>query len=322
LLADAPLTLAAVEERLRTGNLQAREQLDWLLRAFWVSPSLRRFSDAGERIEEALLTSEQRYAESTSRPRHAEFDAMKQRLRDGVRAEGRADVPVLMEEQDHLVDKARSRAPLPAVRPSFLSEGDIAFTHPMRPFTLEAEEESGVALIDALSAFHGVGFRARSFGPTGSAHIGILGLWDVGSIGVAFDAPVRLNGTTARGARTALGITSIELPLGNQLCTGTAMSVRGRDAYTSWRNAIVVWVGKDPLPAPAAVAVEEFSGKTRFEKLTVQQIDLDRDGVPDFRIYAGVEPPQASTETYWKAVFANLNGAWRLVGFSQERDCT
>ena len=65
-----------------------------------------------------------------------------------------------------------------------------------------------------------------------------------------------------------------------------------------------------------------LGGRGQYQKRLVETVDLDGDGVADFSLWSGLDQAVASTDTFWKAVYANLGGTWRLVVYRQEEDCT
>jgi len=99
------------------------------------------------------------------------------------------------------------------------------------------------------------------------------------------------------------------------------MTVRGRRVNAQWTSAIVGWVGK-AQQRRAVVSTSDISTRGKYGKRTTQTIDLEADGVPDFHVYAGVEPPSVEVETLWKMLFVNVDGKWLPIGFAQESDCT
>ena len=98
-------------------------------------------------------------------------------------------------------------------------------------------------------------------------------------------------------------------------------TINAKGINAGWRGAILAWVGKAPSGV-ATMSMRQINGSTQYEKLVIDTIDVDRDGVPDFSVWSGMEEAVASTDTFWKAVFVNVGGKWLLLGFGQEADCT
>lgn len=325
-LGTAKLTIDAIEARLHDKGLASRERLDWQSRAFWVSPSLRRLEAVGYAMEEAFLSEQIHEREIDEgkllRPHHAEFDAMKTRLEKGVSVPPPVSSALAIDETSELLRAAMKRAALPPIRPSFFPGGEPLFAVALFPFTLKRSGSAGPGLTDALSAAHGVSFRTRIVRPVSMAHSGPVGVWDIGRASATFDRAAILYGITRTGASTGLSVASLVTPLGHQPCTGEAMDLNARPLNGRWRSAIVAWVGKPAPPADALVTTRQLGGAGKRGKLVIETIDLDRDGVPDFSVWAGQEPPDVEVETYWKAVFGNIGGTWVLLAFHQETDCT
>jgi hypothetical protein len=328
LLAERPLTLEAIEAELKKPGVASRERLDWESRAFWIAPSLTRFETVGLLMEYVF----RRFEDESPRPRNAEFDAMKQRLSQPtvvsstrppmIRIDPLTVRPTPLEVADTPLREAIKRAALPSIRPSYFHEGEPLYPIALRPFTVRGSGEIAVALIDALSHEHRVAFRTRRWEPAWSAHFGWAGAWDVGRVEVLFDREVTVHGITGQGAPTGFTIASLVAPLGTQACVGSRIDIKGRPVNTGWRESIVAWVGKAPPQTRAAVTTRQVNGPDKYKKLVIELVDLDGDSVPEFSLWAGLEPAVISTETYWKAVFANVGGTWLLLAFNQEADCT
>jgi hypothetical protein len=214
------------------------------------------------------------------------------------------------------------RAALPPIRPSFFPNGEPLFAVALRPFTLEGSGSIGAGLTDALSAVHGVPFGARVLRPASIAYFGTWGVWDIDTVAVTFTREVTVHGVTARGAPTGLAISSLVAPLGNQPCSGSGLRVMARPLDGRWRSAIVAWVGKPGPQADALVTTRQLGGAGKYDKVVIETVDLDRDGVPDFSLWAGVESPGQDAEWFWRAVFGNVGGTWVLLAFNQAVECT
>jgi hypothetical protein len=298
------------------------QDFDREYKAFANAPSLERFVAVGKAAR-ALMTPEQARREDETgkphRPLHKRFEEAKQRLAAGI---GVKD-PVRSRpwwSDDELVDplkKAMTRAQLPTVRQSFFGNPE-PFVVPLRPFTLA---DQFVSLVDALSAFNRTAFRVKVLGPAKPGTHGIYGVYDVGQIGITFAQPVRIHGLAASGAATGADITSLRADFTTNCGEKglNTISVTGIDS--GWRGAVVAWLGKAP-PGTANMSTRQISGADQYEKLVIDTIDIDRDGVSDFSVWSGIAEAVASIDTFWKAVFGNVNGQWVLLAFAQEADCT
>jgi hypothetical protein len=326
LLGDAPLTVPDIEARLRAPALSPGDRVDWQSRAFWVAPSVSRLEAVGYAMEDVFLTAPIQEREANEgkalRPRHADFDAMKARLEAGVIGAPSRPSPLPMEDEDGPLRRAMKRAALPPIRPSYFAGDEPLFGIPLLPFTLHDSGAIGAGLADALSAVNAVSFQARVAGAVYMAHSGSVGVWDVATMAVTFDREVTVYGITGSGAPTGLRIASLVTPLGRQPCTGRTLDLKARPLNGRWSSAIVGWAGKPGPQGSAAVTNRQVGGGGKYDKLVIETIDLDRDGVPDLSLWAGVEPPIVDADRFWKAVFGNVGGTWVLLAFNQEADCT
>jgi hypothetical protein len=336
-LSRTKLTEEAIAERLANTTLQPMELLDWTARAFWVRPSLSRFLDAGRAMEGALFdldTGRREGEQQTSlRPTRAEFEAMKQRLEAGITASG----PIARSYQTNPraedgsrepLDKALKLVPLPAIRPSYFAENERPFALPLGgPFKIADVLYSAPQLIDALSSVHHAPFRVRvldraRFSPIHTIEA-VRGVWDLGRIGVTFGKEARLEAVTSSGRSVAVGVQSLTLQLGQDPCIRTLLGIRTQ-AIAGGRltTATVGWVGKPAMEGKTHVRSQRHDGAGDYDKLIVEDIDLNGDAVPDFSVWAGRYEPVISAEGYWKAVFANVGGKWTLLAYDTDDDCT
>lgn len=331
LLSQEPLTESIVSTWLNTEDLSARDRFEWTSRAFWLDPSLARFQAVGEAMDSALLSAYQRAQErqagNVSRRPNAAFDAMKARLRNPVVPPTHASLPRLPPVTEGYashapVDEARRRVALPPVRTSFFRDGEPLLVVPLRPLLLIHSDLIATSLVDALSVTNQVSFRTRVSSPAYAGHFGTAGAWDVGSVAATFATPVTLQGVTARGEHTKIAITAVEAKIGQHACADTWMRLISKPLDARWRNAIVGWAGKPAPPAPASVVTSVAGGKSRYERVTVETIDLDLDGQADLLTLTGIAPPAATSESTWKAAFANVEGRWVLVAYADVRDCS
>jgi hypothetical protein len=215
------------------------------------------------------------------------------------------------------------RAELPPIRASFFREGDLLYPIALRPFTVRGSGEIAVDLTDALSAFWRVPFRTRRWQPLQFTQYASVGAWDTSGVEVVFEREVAIHGVTGRGEPTGFSIVSMIAPLAFEgRCAGSTIDIKGHATTASWRSSIVAWVGKPAPQGGAAVVVRHVPGANKYKTRVIESVDLNQDGIADFSLWAGLEPEVATTETYWKAVFANVEGKWLLLAFNQEPDCT
>jgi hypothetical protein len=361
LLTPQALTLALVDAQLAKGGTDPKTALDWHARAFWIAPSMGRWVAVGLALESAHLDAATREREITEhtplRFKVPEFEAMKQRLAAGVRVAAEnfrpatgytADDPRLAYMH---VQAARQRIALPAVRPSFFQANETPVVISTAKFA-EYDSTHTIDLIDALSAANGAPYRAELGGTASYARNGvapilaggtpwrlmrvagamdiIVGIWDTGGVHVTYSRDAVLHGVSVRGEPTALNINEIALTFGdNSGCSYARPSLEMKTApvagYAPHASAVVSWAGK-PVPggatARAQVKSRQISGASEFDLVVTQEIDLDRDGVADFLLWQGRYQPQVSAEGLWSAVFANVAGAWRLLDYVEDADCT
>jgi hypothetical protein len=276
-----------------------------------------------------LLTEAAREQEGTTekpyRQPNAEFDAMKARLVAGVVPDPRDYTPRSIEGSEHYywepVQLAMKRTPLPAVTSSFFRADEPLFAVALRPFGLDEQGPLAIGLADALSAVHRVPFRMRVLAPAGYYYGGPIGIWDISSVGMRFEKPVVLHAVAARGGTTGLEVSSVRGPIGEQPCSGPKMSVVGKRQNAQWTAASLAWAGKPAASTPAVTATQ-IGGNTKYERLTVESVDLNGDKIPDFVAWTGLAEAVVQAEIPWKAVFANVEGKWLLVALAQGLDCT
>jgi hypothetical protein len=163
----------------------------------------------------------------------------------------------------------------------------------------------------------------------------VIGVWDVGGLHITFDGNAILHGVTERGEPTARNVREIGLEIGlemgyddGRLCyrgTGFAMESKPVAGYAPSASAILRWVGK-PMPggarARATVKTQRLAGESEYDKVIAHEIDLNRDGVADFLVWQGRYRPQVTAEGLWEAIFANIDGQWRMVSYIEDSDCT
>jgi hypothetical protein len=356
------LTLAYVDAQLDKKNLDARTLLDWHSRAFWIAPSLTRWSAVGVALENAFLNEETRNREITGakplRFKVPEFEAMKQRLGNGLQVTPDAlavpqGVPTAAlnapdTPYEHMKSAAQ-RIRLPAIKSSFFKAGEVPVIVAPEKYG-ENDSVRTVALVDALSAANKTVFQATVTGPAQYAMSGemhesasggelkllrvsspldiIVGVWDVGSLRVNFRGGALLHGVTKRGEPSAEAVDGVEIPMGTSTsCAASPMDLKAHPVpgYARPADAIVRWAGK-PMPggdaARAQVKSRQIGGKSQYNLVLMHEIDLNGDGIADFVVWQGRYEPQVSAEGIWNAVFANIDGQWMLLSYDEDADCT
>lgn len=344
-LAATPLSMAEITKQLAKPKLPPREQLDWESRAFWVQPSLQRWVDIGKSLEKVHLSPETLNKEiAQTKPlrfKVPEFEAMKRRLEQGIVSPPLASLTFNASDiYDGYLAQALKRASLPRIKPSYFTD-DAVFALPGQPFNLEMAQFNGIALVDALSGFHKTPFRVHFNRPAYYAGLNlprgqtgfiktagpldiIAGTWDVGALTANFDTPARLNGITLRGRATAIDVAAVGVDFNSGSCIGNGLTLDTRPVkqMPPWQDTLVAWVGKPALPRVATVKTRRLNGKDQYNRLEIHDIDLNGDGVVDFSVWNGRYEPQISADGLWQAVFANVDGKWRLMAYEQDADCT
>ena len=309
---------------LLAAALSPVQDLDASLKDFHNAPSLEKFVALGELVALATMTPERgRLEDETGKPQRPpvpKFEDVKKRLAAGIQVEapGSSGQSWSADNLPHALRTAIKRAQLPSVRRSFFGDEEPFIVVPLRPFTLA---DQFVSLADALSAFNRTALRVKVLGPAQPGTHGIYGVYDVGSIAISFAQPARIHGLAANGSATGADITSLRADFTTNCGEPGLNTINAKGINAGWRGAILAWVGKAPSGV-ATMSMRQINGSTQYEKLVIDTIDVDRDGVPDFSVWSGMEEAVASTDTFWKAVFVNVGGKWLLLGFGQEADCT
>ena len=242
---------------------------------------------------------------------------MKKQLADGIVVSGQVSSKpqwVPGTEPDPLA-KAVKRVQLPGVRPSFLGEANL----------------SSCLFVPSRSRTNSWRWRMR-FRRSRGLRMRVLGPAKMGPDGMNRRLGRRNHRDNVREARQdprALRSMAQQPALIWPRCALTSQRTAESEAWLStrrasmprWRNAAIAWIGKPPA-GTARIGTRQVNGKDQDEKLVIDTIDVDRDGIPDFSVWSGIEAAVASTETFWKAVFGNVAGRWVLLAFAQEADCT
>jgi hypothetical protein len=294
-------------------------QRDAAIKAFRESPSLAAFSAAGEAIMAASNWRQVDDANPRPPAKDREFEAMKATLAAGVVVSTSA-LPPLSPPVSSPNERVKLTM-LPAVRPSFFKPGEPLFVVALRPFKLV--DEDVITLVDALSAVNRLAMRVRVVEPMFFGSNGPYGAWDAGVVEARFEQDARVHGVATDGQLTGYNVRSMKAPVGLQPCASRGGSVIGTRAGPAWVSSTVGWVGQ-AAQEKAIVATRQSGGAGVHQKLVNETIDLDRDGVPDFATWAGIDESEIVPEVDipWKAVFVNVGGTWTLGSYRAEPDCT
>lgn len=351
------------QDGLHENHIVYKQLLDWASKAFWISPSLTRWQYVGSVMENALLSTEERNKQyEEQKPKRftvPEFEAMKKKLSEGVVVASstiglhtKMDITRMAEYLPSL-KSANERIKLPKIQPSFFKG--------MSPLVLTSVSYGGLgqdtlgamALIDTLSAYNKIAYKATGSGqasyalniqapmfseansvwrmvPVSGAMEVIVGIWDVSELKVIFDREPVLNGITQQGKTVAQYIKGIDISVGyDSSCSYSSSQIKISKSdvpgYSSSANVWLSWAGK-PIPGgetgKANIKTRQYKGDTPVDLVVASEVDLDGDGVPDFLIWKGRYQPQVSAEGLWETVFANVDGKWVLLRFEQDADCT
>jgi hypothetical protein len=325
MLGKSPLTEAEALRSLGRHTLPAAERLEWAFRAFWINPSLSRFVDAGTILQE--VKSSDAMWKTPQRPRHAEFEALKSRLRQGVIA-GQSDLGSYSEPSGHPQDPlaaVKSMATLLPARPSHFTGPNAPFVIPLRQFGLRDLLYAAPRLADALSGTNRARMRIDVL--TGPIHDprneDFKGIWDVGTLGVTFDQAAVLHGVTADGRSSTIRVQSMRVIAQDWLCPRSPLELQTQVVRGPWDRTIVAWVGQPPGTTSRA-QVRRFDGPAATDKLVIEDIDVNSDAIPDLSIWSGRFRfiLEEDAEGFWTAVFVNVRGAWQLAAYDQLDECT
>ena len=224
-LVEQPLNSGEIETALKKGGLPPNVQRDLLQKLFWIQPNWTRLEAYGAALTRDLLSVQDLQIEMTTyqsrRPKRAEFEAMKQRLRQGWTAE----VPVLPVFDRKTLGKfgikrlpAAEKSLFDTVNVSLIYSPHVGGSYGQRDIVYMAKESLGSGLahwqITDWLAFHAQNrtLRVVDFGrPTAPKYGGPLqGTWDVGGSDIQLsDAGVEVLGLAADGRTMQLKLTSV-----------------------------------------------------------------------------------------------------------------
>lgn len=191
-LAAAPLSASRLDAEL-AASAGAQALPDLLQKRFWIEPTLARLWSYGQSLDARLVPggAANEAEPHAPRPRRADYEAMKQRLKAGwpVAATG---APAPRGEPAH----ATSLAVLPRVRPSLMKAVPIAVLSELTPFNdvadsrrfavedtpgAEGDPVAWLARLAAQAAGVAPMLRVAEYGPPqAQKYGGYVGAWDVG----------------------------------------------------------------------------------------------------------------------------------------------
>jgi hypothetical protein len=160
-------------------------------------------------------------------------------------------------------------------------------------------------------------------GPIDDGRSHYAGIWDVGTLGVTFDQEAVVHGVTGDGRASAIRVESLRIIAQDWRCPRSRLELRTQVIRGPWERAIVAWVGKPP-GTPARAKLRRFDGPNLTDKLVIEDIDVNSDGIADLSLWSGRFHfiLDENAEGYWKAVFVNVGGTWQLAAYDQLDECT
>jgi hypothetical protein len=330
---EAKLTPELVREKLNNPKLSAQEAAVWNARAFWLEPSLRHWLRAGRAIETAAKVpctveppADELPEAPLTCPKNPDFDDMKSALAEGFVAFVSAEELMSEAAQNEANERsspyrsALRRANLTPVKPSFFQHAErLVIAHSF------SDPERALALADALSSTDGKLIRVKI---TSASHYSSSseqnrGLWDIGTIRATLNEPAAVHAVTMSGKMLTVALNTLSVDLGGSECFAPALTLEPRKTGNSADSgqAIVSWAGKAPKQSTVSVSTRRSDGRSPEDKLVIDDIDLDGDGIPDLSRWRGHFVPSAVSEGLWTAILANLGGEWILVDYDQSDDC-
>lgn len=347
-LGATPLTLQMLNDRRRAGA--ERDDMEAL--SFWVAPSVKRFAQAGINMNWHRLTAQQKEREERSqqpvRFSLPEFEAMKQRLRQGV-------VPRMEEETTRIdIETFISAGPLP---PWFDRQGylkrfltpnllPVAKSSLFRRHTdvLSAFDNYGDAT-DAIIAMQGqpatIRYAGKPVWVTGHHDAGVESIWDIGHVDVRYARPAFLLAISYEGfieARTIAGSRVGGSDYDDGCAEGYPTLPVG-DFVPGWPrlkhdrlmalylSALPPNKKVDVLTRKKQVAIPENdysdNAPSKLTNVLVRSIDLDQDGIADLSVMELPENgPVSEMLNQHRYFFVNVNGRWWYTGEEVLAECT
>ena len=361
-LVEQPLNPGEIEIALKKGGLQPNVQRDLLQKLFWIQPNWTRLDAYGSALTRDLLSKEDLQIEETTyqprRPKRAEFEAMKQRLRQGWVAEA----PVLPSLDRKALGKFGMKR-LPAAENSLFDTPNVSLiysphvggSYGQRDIVYMAQESFGSGMahwqIADWLALHTQGrtLRVVDFGrPTAPKYGGPLqGTWDVGGSDIQLsDAGVEVLGLAADGRTMQLKLTGVS-DLGEMSdaeCDqiGITMKLNQRIAKAQTEAGILVFL-LNPKSIGVSVPKRMFAKtfqfddgeKTEFTALFpefrpgesgfMHAFDLNGDNKVDIAFVGAIEGQSnlSTGPSISRAfqVFLNVSGKWHLMGKFAPKYC-
>jgi hypothetical protein len=340
-LAESAPRIAALDkerlERERAGA-ERRELLPLEERAFWLSPSLERWTSLARDQQILGLRDGVVPADAPpGSPRLAPSESFADSL--AVLGAGSLVVRDLVESSpvaanDAAIVKVLQASPLPDARPSWFKPGDVDAVIPSGVPERDvnagtAQDDSVILWHSALAPLDALSYRAKarmSVKVVEAWHPGhdgtLLGLGGAGALSVKYEPAAQINVVEPGGKMTSIPVGEIRYRLAVEGCEWESASLldpRRLPSVRDVRDASVSWVGTRPARKQALIASNSSElrvGDERY-KLVATRIDVDADGQPDFLVHEWTD----ETAKGGRIVHANLGGAWRMMFATQVGPC-
>ncbi len=331
----------------------AGEQTPDPMQQFWTQPSVTNWIAVGEHLMLRHL-GEREYAlerqdRVPQRPPVAEFDAMKQRLQQGIVV--RSDLaqswvrlqdfqqlsenspPALQpwwnEKSLPLILSLLAQNRLPSIAPSFFKS-----TQDVLPV--------GTRSVDALASLAGAELRLTDLqGPIAVEDddngFSYAAIWDVGRYTLQLSKPLLRYAVNRDGSLSAQQGRTFELsaPVWDGECGDSYAPLYPVDAeelpgYAPSQDEVAEFFAAQPLTPRVADVISTVlnirqsnaDGLAVVSPLVVHQVDLDRDEVVDLVKWSGTyQGNDYQGELPWWIQFANVGGAWQVAAYYQEEMC-
>lgn len=334
-LGGRPLTLADLLSSSNTVDANSINTLENPRKAFWIRPSWSNFQGAGESLNALLSPEQQERQLAEKKPIRwglPEFEAMKQRMREGVAIPAETTIDTGVDPVRPEVATAYLPDGLPPIRPSlFRRRGEVFGQQP----TLDQMTALSGGKLRLVNLLRGPEYFEGNYGQY------ITGFWDIAETEVAWEHPPIRHVLSGNGLLAA------------SLIPGAIVGDHFDDPDSGCGVKSHLWTAKGETPlagtpsVPAESAILTFflarplaarqvqvdtrllrvkqtnsQGGQVVNKVVMQDIDLDGDGVPDVAVWTGQVPGGISPFLNWEKVFLNINGVWTLESEWTEDDCT